>query len=369
MFETQRVKTVSCLLRQPDQFNLSLEAAVPLNETPRAGDILFVRCLSGNGCVTQVENRHGRLTRLYKGDTFVAVLADRKTGYQISAQIPKGPIAQGDVLKLIHRDCIAAIPICIPSYVGHDVMHLEVVGFAPGRDTPVANLSDAAPIDPAKWAARSPRPGRMLFLIGTSSECGKTTFTTNFNLAIKRQYPEIRTAAIKACGTGSNWDKQAMLDANYDCAIDFVDCGLATTYDIAPSRYISVLTAMLNFSQAHSDLVVTEIGGDFLEGNAPEALRILSKLDAACVLQVNDAMGAFEGLRRLRALELKPIAIGCFRQNLASLSARLEAEGYSDILVLDNRDATAMEGLAATYIRSTFADHRTLSAGISTMAA
>jgi hypothetical protein len=221
MFDTLPVKTVSCLLRQPDQFDLSLEAAVPLNENPRAGDILLVRCLSSNGCVTQIENRHGLLIQLYKGDTFVAVLADRKTGYQISAQMPKGPIARGDVLSLIHRDCIAAIPICIPTYIGHDVMQVEVLGFAPGRNTPIANLSDAAPIDPAKWAAEAPRPGRMLFLIGTSSECGKTTFTANFNLAIKRQYPDIRTAAIKACGTGSNHDKQAMLDANYDCAVDF----------------------------------------------------------------------------------------------------------------------------------------------------
>ena len=224
-------------------------------------------------------------------------------------------------------------------------MQLEVVGFARGRNTPIANLADAAPVDPAEWGGRSPQPGRLLFLIGTSSECGKTTFTMNLNLAIKRQCPDIRTAGIKACGTGSNRDKQAMLDASYDCAVDFVDCGLATTYEIAPSRYGRALNAMLNYSQARSDLVVTEIGGDFLEGNAPEALRILSKLNPACVLQVNDAMGAFEGLRRLAALGLRPLAIGCFRQNLMSLGARLAAEGYGDIAVVENRDQAAMDAL------------------------
>jgi hypothetical protein len=354
-----RVKTVSCLLRQPEKFNLSLNAALPRNENPRAGDVVFVRCMSSDGCVTQVENQDGLLVRLYKEDILVAVLADRKTGYHISGHVPKEPIARGDVLGLIYRDCIAAIPTCIPPYVGHDVMKLEVVGFARGRGKAVANLSDAAPIDPAKCAVTTPQPGHLLFLIGTSSECGKTTFTTNFNLAIKRQYPGVRTAGIKACGTGSNRDKQAMLDASYDCAIDFVDCGLATTYEISPHRYASALNAMLAFCQARSDLVVTEIGGDFLEGNAPEALRILSNLNAACVLQVSDAMGALEGLRRLRSLGVKPLAIGCFRQNLESLNARIEAEGYSDILVLDNRDVGAMDGLAAKYIRSALADDPT----------
>ena len=356
MFDTLPVKAVSCLLRRPDQFNLSLSDALPRNESPRAGDIVFLRSLSSDGCVDQIENSHGLMVRLYKGDTFVGVLADRKTGYHISGRIPAGPIANGDVLALIHCDGLAAIPICIPTHVGRQAMQLEVAGFARGRNTAIANLADAAPVDPANWAGRSPQPGRMLFVIGTSSDCGKTTFMANINLAIKRQYPEIRTAGIKACGTGSNRDKQAMLDANYDCAVDFVDCGLATTYEIAASRYAGAFTAMLNYSQAHSDLVLTEIGGDFLEGNAPEALRILSGLDTACVLQVNDAMGAFEGLRRLAALGLRPLAIGCFRQNLVSLSARLAAEAYGDLAVLDNCDHVAMDSLATRFVRSTLAD-------------
>ena len=145
----------------------------------------------------------------------------------------------------------------------------------------------------------APKSGRMLFIIGTSSECGKTTFMTNFNLAMKRQYPELKTAAVKACGTGSNKDKQSMLDANYDAAVDFVDFGLVTTYEMPPQRYGDVFRAMLNVSRTKSDVVVTEIGGDFLEASAPEALLILGGLQATCVLMVNDAMGAMEGIRRL----------------------------------------------------------------------
>jgi hypothetical protein len=353
MCEIPRIKTVSCLLRQPDKFNLSLKEADSRNDNPRAGDVVFVRALSSDGCINYVENSQGLMVRVFRGDTFIGVLADRKTGYQISAHMPAGPVAKGDVLSLIHRDAIAGIPICIPTYIGDQVMPLEVLGFARGRNAGIANLADAPLIDPAQWSGR-PDPGRILFLIGTSSECGKTTFTANFNLAVKRQYPGVYTAAIKACGTGSNCDKRVMLDANYDRAVDFVDCGLATTYDIAPERYAGVFTAMLNYAQAHSDVVVIEIGGDFLEGNAPEALRILSKLGAACVLQVNDAMGAFEGLRRLERFGLRPLAIGCFRQNLASLGGRLAAEGYDDVAVMDNRDESAMDALVKRAVSSAF---------------
>jgi hypothetical protein len=78
-------------------------------------------------------------------------------------------------------------------------------------------------------------------------------------------------------------------------------------------------------------------------------------------------MGALEGLRRLQALGLKPIAISSIRQNLMSLSARLEAEGYSNIITLDNRDGIAIDGVAATYIRSAFANHRIFSGESKTM--
>src|SRR5262249_55931034 len=41
--------------------------------------------------------------------------------------------------------------------------------------------------------------------------------------------------------------------------------------------------------------------------------------------------------------------------------ARLEAGGYSNIITLDNRDEAAIDGLAARYIRSAFADPRIFS--------
>jgi len=357
MLERARIKATSCLLRQPEKFNLLLEQAIENNARPRAGDIVFARCLSSDGFETQIENEFGLMTRLYKGDVFVAVLADRKSGYAASAEMPKGPIARGDELGLIYRNGVAAIPICIPPYIGSYAMRLEVLGFARGKDGGIANLSDVAPIDPSEWDKRQPRERHIIFVAGTSSECGKTTFAANLNLSIKRQYPNLRTSAIKACGTGSNRDKQAMLNANYDCGVDFVDFGLATTYEIDPRRYNSVLAAMLNFSQAHSDLVVVEIGGDFLEANAPEALRLLASLGASCVLQVNDAMGAIEGLRRLRELGLSPLAVGCFRQNLASLRDRLGAEGHGALQVMDNRNESDMDALVAAFVAAAFVGH------------
>jgi hypothetical protein len=359
----QRIKVISCLLRQPDKFNLALTDALPRNENPRAGDVVFVRSLSSDGCYPAVENQHGLLIPIHEDDVFVGVIADRNSGYSVSGQIPAGPLSKGDKLGLLYRSGIASKPTFVPKYLGSRAMPLEVLGFARGVSSPIANLADASPIDPLAWGKVEPRAGHVVFVIGTSSECGKTTFTSNFNLAIKRQRPDICTAAIKVCGTGSNRDKRAMLDANYDCAVDFVDCGLATTYEIEPRRFAGVLTAMLNFCQAEADLVVSEIGGDFLEANAPEALRVLAHLAPACVLQVNDAMGALEGLRRLQALGLRPLAIGSFRQNLATLTARLAGEGYEGLTVMDNRDRAAMDDLARTFLDSAFGRERTAAVG------
>jgi hypothetical protein len=354
MHRISRMKAVSCVIRRPENFNLSLEEAIAVNESPRAGDIAFVRCLSSDGCVTQIEDQQGAMVRLYKGDVFVAVLADRKSGYSTSAELPRRPVAKGDVLGLIFTNGLAGIPIFVPPYIGKAMMPLEVLGFARGKKKQVANLADAAPADLAEWGMASPRTGRMLFIVGTSAECGKTTFTANLNLAIKRRCPELKTAGIKACGTGHSRDKRSMLDANYDCAVDFVDFGLSTTYEVPTDHFGRVLTAMLNFAQAQSDIVVTEIGGDFLEANAPEVLRLLTSLSAQCVLLVNDAMGALEALRRLEKLEVKPIAVSCFKQNLVSLRARVAAEGYDNLNVMDNRDEAAMDDLSRAFVSSIF---------------
>jgi hypothetical protein len=350
MHQDPRVKAVSCVLRQPDRFNLSLEQAIATNDNPRAGDIVFVRCLSSEGCITQIEDQHGSMIRVYQGDVFVAVLANRKSSYSTSAEVPKGPLSGGDTLGLIFTNGLAGVPIFVPPYIGRHMMPLEVLGFARGRKTPIANLEDGAPIDISRWLSRTPKPKRLLFIVGTSSECGKTTFTAGVNLAIKRLYPDTTTSAIKACGTGHNRDKRSMLDANFDLAIDFVDCGLSTTYEVETQKYSRILTAMLNLAQTQADLVVTEIGGDFLEANAPEALKIMSRRGGSCALLVNDAMGALEALRRLQKLGIRPIAVSCFRQNLASLSARLTAEGHGGLTVMDNRDEAAMDDLAAKSI-------------------
>ena len=154
MTETLRIKTISCLLRQPEKYNLSLGDAIARNENPRAGDLLFPRCRSNDGAVTYLENHHGMMVRLCKGDTFVGVLAERKSGWDISGEMPKGPIGKGDVLELIiHRNGLSGIPVCIPKYVGSKIWQVEVLGFVRGNGGAIANVADAPPVDAAKWGS------------------------------------------------------------------------------------------------------------------------------------------------------------------------------------------------------------------------
>jgi hypothetical protein len=65
---------------------------------------------------------------------------------------------------------------------------------------------------------------------------------------------------------------------------------------------------MLRYALAKAEIVVVEVGGDFLDARAPETLSYLVGRGARCGIVVNDAMGALEGMRRLRALGADPFA-------------------------------------------------------------
>ncbi|QFU91059.1 hypothetical protein [Amycolatopsis sp. YIM 10] len=330
----------SCVRNGPERLR-DAELAVE-HQQPRDGDLVIVRCLDSTGAYDHVEDSAGAPVKLYRGDELVVLLGTRRSGTNLFGELPAGPIGAGSKLDLVAQGGLAAECVAVPAYYGSRALPLEVVGF-PAVGGRTLNIADqpVIPVPPAEPAVPA---AAVVFVCGTSAEVGKTTMVCSLNIAVKRRLPGIRTAAIKACGTGRAKDCLHYRAANYDVVTDFVDAGMASTYGVARKEFRAMLTTLIAHCAERAELVVVEIGGDFLEACAPEALEIMAELDASCVMMVNDAMGAAEGLRQLDRLGREPLAIGTFKQNRAALADRL---GIDADRVVGSDDAEVLPGLIA----------------------
>lgn len=55
----------------------------------REGNLVVVEAMADDGVRTSIENQFGRDERIYKGDRFVAVLANRHSGTSESGDVPE----------------------------------------------------------------------------------------------------------------------------------------------------------------------------------------------------------------------------------------------------------------------------------------
>lgn len=335
------VKLVCSCVRNASALLDGRERLASTDPAPQAGDLVLMRCLESTGAYDRVEDETGAPVRLHRGDLIVATLGTRRSGTNLIGEIPSQPISVGDRLDLVAQGGLVAICVSVPAYYGTRALPMEVVGFPADAAGRVLNIADAPVV--AIRDDRRPRLGKpVLFVCGTSAEVGKTTLVCSLNIVAKEDRPALRTAAIKACGTGRAKDYLNYRDANYDVVTDFVDAGMPSTYGVPARRFRAMLLTLIEYCEERADLVVVEVGGDFLEARAPEALAIMTEIDARCVMMVNDAMGAIEGLRQLQALGRQPLMIGTFKQNLQALADRLDVPVNR---VINSNDTTALRRL------------------------
>lgn len=334
------VKLVCSCIRDPARLLDGTEQLASLNPAPRDGDLVLVRCLDSSGAYDHVEDTTGAPVKMYQGDVFLGTLGTRRSGTNLFGEVPRRPLSTGDRLDLVAQGGLVATCVAVPAYYGARALPVEVVGFAAAGGT-VRNVADAPVIPVAR--TQPPKLGKLiLFIGGTSAEVGKTAMVCALNVAAKARFPALRTAAIKACGTGRARDVLQYRAANYDVVTDFVDAGMVSTYGVPSKAFTMMLRTLIHHCEERADLVVVEIGGDFLEARAPEALAVMADLAARNLMMVNDAMGALEGMRQLRELGRSPLRIGTFRQNPRALAARL---GVRPDHVINSSDRAAIDRL------------------------
>jgi hypothetical protein len=333
------IKAISSCIRSSDLLDkIARSQRIEVNRNPQEGDLVLTRVLSDCGAWDFIESTTGRETRIYSGDIILSILGTRRSGTSPSGTLPACPVHREDVLSLVSASGLIAIADSTPRFY-REPRKVRVEAFFGVADH-VINLRDCLP----PMSERSGSQFGIVIVAGTAAEVGKTTAIIRLIREFHQLAPRLEIGAVKACGTGRLRDCLAYRDSGAKRVADFVDFGWPSTYNIPTQTYLNVMQQMLA-AMGGLDIVFVEIGGDMLEGRAPEALEELSGLPALPVLCANDAMGAAMGLCILGKHGWKDVAVVSHRQNLKCLQRRL-----GGVTTLDTADGPELARLASSLL-------------------
>lgn len=289
------VKCISSNIRRP---NIQWDALRLVSGIGREGSLVLVQAMSNSGSTTHVENQQGRDEKIYQGDNFIGVLANRHSGTSESGDVPSGgiEITSNTEVHLLSTGGVIGINTGIPPRMRQEPFRLRSIGLLAS--------SDGEPLDLAKlcgpYHETVEQSAPIIMVCGTSAEVGKTTTSASLIKAFSGE--GMRVGGTKFSGTGRMRDIMSLRDAGAMPWIDFPDVGLATTYT-TPKRFTPAIYTLFNYVNAgHPDIIIAEAGGDPIEANVPTFLenRTIMQYVKACVIVAGDVMGMMGTVAYLR---------------------------------------------------------------------
>jgi len=319
-----------------------------------AGTVVAVRVLDSKVVYNQVEDVHGRMTRVQRGDVVAGVLGARQALRGFAGEVPDA-VATGDVLHLLNLGgvigrCTSANPDVGPP------CRVEVLGAVMTFPELGRRVGVPATIFPGPVALADRLPQGMppvVLVAGTCMHAGKTAAAC---LLIREATARgLKVAATKVTGVALRRDSLEMADHGAMQAITFVDAGIPSTTGIAVEAVAKGCIAAL--SDVGADLLVVELG-DGIMGTYGVA-EILADpeirgLRGALVLAATDPVAAWGGVRMLAQTGWRPAVVtGPATDNaagsdriadtcgVAAVNARSRTSAFADV-VLDSLDGKVL---------------------------
>lgn len=276
------------------------ERLVRSGRAPVAGDVLLAR-VAAIGQHARIENIHGRRGQLYVGDEIIVAFGNRYAPDQFEAFVPNNLedcdlVAGGGVASLMTRKHAS---MKIPT-------RIEVLGLLASENGQIINLKNFA-IQPD---AEPMRPTRVIAVVGSSMNAGKTTTAAGLVHGLTRA--GFRVGAAKITGTGSGGDLWTMRDAGAIEAIDFTDAGHTSTFGVSIDGLACICTSLLDkLARSGADIAVVEIADGLLQA---ETAALVEMAEAqgwfdGFVFAAADAMGAAFGANWLSQRGIVPLAL------------------------------------------------------------
>ncbi len=289
----------------------------------KAGTVLAVRLLDEKSVYNHVEDVHGRMMSVHKGDILAGVLGERRALRGYSGEVPDH-VAQGDILHLLNLGgiigrCTSANPDVGPP------ARVEVLGVVLNFPDIGRRVGEPASIfpGPVPLADKLDKLPPAIFVVGTCMHAGKTAAAcTLVRHLTNRGY---KVGATKVTGVALRRDTLEMMDYGAVCTYTFADAGLPSTVG---GEVIKVARGCMNAVAAHQvDVMVVEFGDGLLgDYGVMDLLKTadIAAAGGAIVLAANDPVAAWGGVNLLKDLDLSPsVVTGPATDNEAG-SARIE---------------------------------------------
>jgi len=282
--------------------NVDLEQAARMvrsGRRPAAGDLILAS-VTTLGQHRRIENIHGRRGDLYVGDEIIVAYGNRYAPDQFEAYVPDdlGPC------DLVAGGGVAARATCRHAGI-KAATRLAVIGALVQADGRAVNLADFALARPSRL-----RPARVIAVVGSSMNAGKTTTVAGIVHGLTRA--GFRVGAAKLTGTGSGGDLWSMRDAGAGLAVDFTDAGHASTFGVAAGELGRITRTLLaQLDEAGMDIAVVEIADGLLQSETAALVEMghAKGWFDGVVFAAADAMGAGFGCSWLAARGITPLAL------------------------------------------------------------
>lgn len=285
---------------------------------PTAGDLVLARVAS-IGQHPRLESPAGRREAMYPGDEIVVVYGNRYAPDQFDAVVPDTL----DACDLVAGGGIAAI-MRAKHHKMKNPTRIEPIGLLAGEGGMILNVGSYAGISAAEINPLC----KVIVIVGTSMNAGKTTTAATLIHGINRA--GLRVGAAKVTGTGSGGDIWSMVDAGARVALDFTDAGHGTTAGVPIPQLIEDSLNLIAAVSQGNDVAVIEVADGLFQTETAALLqdpRFSAAIDKV-ILAAGDAMGAAFGHQWLDARGL-PIALiaGCVGSSPLGLREAASATG------------------------------------------
>jgi hypothetical protein len=274
---------------------------LPMQQTA-LGDLLLAR-VTRIRQHARIELPDGRRANLYPDDEVILAAGNRYATDQFAATLPVGSSAH-----LAAGGGIAAQVVSRHASI-KPATEIEIIGLLADEDRQVLNLSQFATL--AAPAAELTCGGlRILLVVGTGMNSGKTTLATALISTLSRL--ACRVVAAKLTGTGSGPDVWHYRDAGALAAYDFTDAGLPGTWQQPTERLITIAKQIIQATCAHeAQYLVIELADGILQQETQalmESQEFLSMCDG-CFVSADCAPGALLLVQLLASRKLPVLAI------------------------------------------------------------
>ena len=301
-----------------------------LDRPPQVGDLAYgsVRYI---GQHSSLENKEGRIHVVNDGSKAVFVFGNRYAPDYYEGTVPEEPV---DRVDLLARSGLVGIAQCKNSNI-KDPTRVRLLGYVCDEAGKVLNTRDFPLIRPKK-REKGPRRARMVLVVGTSMNSGKSMAAAAACWALSTAGHTVR--ASKVTGTASLKDILLMEDSGASPVADFTYLGYPSTYLLAEDELLRIFNQLdLKYANNPKNYWVVEIADGLLQRETAMLLEsddVRSRIHRL-IFCASDAFGAIGGLRVLRDhFDLTPDAVSGVCSS-SPLSLR-ELETFTDTPVFNN---------------------------------